>query len=328
MGKRRIREQDVEASDLRSSWRADPPVVAKRSRGVGVCVGTVALSHDDVALPDSVRRIDLQGLSELARTVGPTGADVVLFCGARVEDGAPTAAWNEAGRAAARALGCPFLVECADRAPNEWWLVTPEAGFDAMVRSGQFVTERADVDSTCHLVLAEFGAGLGRVVVRAPDGAETRDLLLLVCGEARMLSLSPERLFLEPVLDWEFRLPKAFAATNSVLLHPAHRPYGRPVPRTGWNLVGEWTDSGGRARMPTLGVAVTSGQRIDGALPFGAAVHAGPFQPGNRWDESVANLAFTAAGPGQGHARLPAAIERSTVAADSGITVRYAEFTV
>lgn len=329
MGDRKVKARHAETTEEHVPRRATKPVVLKRSVGAGVRVGVIALSHDGIDA-DTTRRIDLKRLGELATVVGSAGADVVLFCGVRVVDSAPTARWNEVGSEVARALGCPFLIESReneDDAPNEWWLVTAE-GFDAMVRSRQFVITREDVDFYSHLVLAEFGTDYGCVTVRDTQGQDLRELVLFICGEARMLSLQPERLFVETVLDWEFGLPRVFTGTNNVILHPAHRPYARPVPMTGWNLVGAWTDSRRNERPPTLGVAVTAGKRDDGAQPFRAAIHAGPYWRGQPRDEDVAVAAFVPADAGAGHARQPAATDRRASMADGLIEVRYAEFEV
>jgi hypothetical protein len=325
MGDRKVKARHAETTEEHVPRRATRPVVLKRSVGAGVRVGVIALSHDGIDA-DTTRRIDLKRLGELATVVGSTGADVVLFCGVRVEEPPGSEPWDEVGGAVARTLGCPFLIECEDDAPNEWWLVTAE-GFDAMVRSRQFVITREDVRFYSHLVLAEFGADYGRVTVRDPRGHDLRELVLLICGEARMLSLQPERLFVEEVLDWEFGLPRVFAGTNNVLLHPAHRPYAKPIPMTGWNLVGAWMASGDERR-PTLGVAVTAGARVDGARPFRAAIHAGPYRRGQPRDEDVAVAAFVPADAGAGHARQPAATDRRASTADRLIEVRYAEFEV
>lgn len=310
----------------RTRWRADPPRIQKRSPGAGLRVGAVALSHDGVD-PDDVREIDMKMLCRLAGAIGATTADIVLFCGVRVVDRRLSSrGWERTGRAAAAALGAPLLVECEDREDvNEWWLVTPDAGFDSMIRSGQYVVETDDVGTYSHLVLAEFGAGLGRVV--CVKGADVSNLLLLICGEARMLSLSEDRLFREGVLDWEPGLPGVFGDRSNILLHPAHRPYARPIPRTGWNLVGEWRDRNGDDRAPTLGVAVRRGKRRDGASPFRAVVHAGPYQRGRTRDEAVAALAFAADG-GNGHRVLSAAVGSLRGRSVGGIGIRYAEFGV
>lgn len=326
MGDRKDKACHAKRSEEDVPRKPTRPVVLKRSVGAGVRVGVIALSHDGID-GDTTRRIDLKRLGELATVVGSTGADVVLFCGVRVEEPPGSAPWDEVGGAAARTLGCPFLIECEDDAPNEWWLVTAE-GFDTMVRSRQFVITREDVRFYSHLVLAEFGAGYGRVTVRDRQGHDLRELVLLICGEARMLSLQPERLFVAKVLEWEFGLPRVFTGTNNVLLHPAHRPYANPVPVTGWNLVGDWRDSRGNERPPTLGVAVTAGKRDDGAQPFRAAIHAGPYRRGQPRDEDVAVAAFVPADAGAGHARQPAATDRRGSTADGLIEVRYAEYEV
>lgn len=299
---------------------SETPKVEVRSKTGGVCVGALSIAHDKHKR-NGVRGIDLDQLVEIANAIGPVTADIILFCGVRLIDTPKD--WEGPAKKAARTAGCSFLLESKENARhNAWWLITPDGGFDEVIRTGQYVVSSEDVWFQSHLVFAEFEEGYGRIDCTR-KGERIASLALFICGEARMLSTTAARVFSKRVGTLEEKFFAAFEAEDNILLHPSHTPYRSQIARTGGNLVAPWRN---QTKEPVLAVAVRGAPNGAHVRPFRAAVHAGPYFDASAFDCRVATIAFKRGSKGEAVTMTAKKPLQTTTA--GGLEIQYAEFVV
>lgn len=297
-----------------------------------VRVGALSWSQTDPEnsqwLPDTdlVRTLDLLRMKQKGAKFR---ADLILCSAASFFTNSDESFDNIAARIEA-AAGCPVAFEWPDGDDRSRWVLV-KSGKMWLLRRDQYVTStksgtpRAnDVYQAGHLVLAELAAGFRVIEVESSGEPNHAALVLLICGEARVLDADGMKsLFKRSRVD-AIPIPDAVKKDLGwVLLHPSHRPYANHGHHDGYNLVGDWTLKG--PREPVFASLVTHACMAyeDDTCAPRAVVHAGPFQPGDKKDDDVAVVSFWLA---KGNKAASSRGARTTL--DGVIEVRYAEFDV
>jgi hypothetical protein len=247
-----------------------------------------------------------ESLRAVAQQRSELQADLILCAGAIWTDATEATAKN----ITASTTGIPVVAEIEPGGDNfsGWWL-SSESGWRC-VRTRQHFVAANEVYSQAQHTLREIGRGYG--VVRF-EGCDTA-LVLLICGEARMLSdRSTDSIIRTGIAN---RIVPDVFRQKWALLHPSHVPYGARSRPKGFGIVGAVRNL---VHTPLLEAVCTSaaGGRSDGTRSAVRTFHAGIWNDERDWCRAVAVRAY----PSQNAVVTSAALT-------GGRLIRYAEFTL